>query len=123
MKFSKISDILLNVILPIAIGSYCYASPHLFSFFKNHLADACWAYSFASLVLIIWQRKMNAFWLTAAFLSSILFEVLQYLEIAPGTGDIYDIMAYLFSFLLTIILNQFFNYLFYEEQIFSAEQK
>src|SRR6059058_4297533 len=119
MKYPQIPDLLVNVLIPLIIGACAYVlRDYLNLFLQAHFADACWAYSFASLILIIWQRRIHKFWLATAFLASVLFEVLQYRGLVPGTADFYDIISYLFSFILTITFNPIFNYLFYEERNF-----
>ncbi len=61
MKFKVLQDLLLNVFLPLTLGAIIYLTGKSFidnTFFKNHVADACWAYAFGSVLLIIWDRNI-----------------------------------------------------------------
>src|SRR3954451_9845559 len=111
MKLTKTADVLINVVIPTAIGAFTYYySNSLFkiTFLKHHLADGLWAYAFFSSILIIWKREINIFWLTVALLSSFLFEYLQYKQLIPGTGDVIDGITYLIFFIIALYSNNFF---------------
>ncbi|MDR2599662.1 MAG: hypothetical protein LBC73_05245 [Oscillospiraceae bacterium] len=58
-------------------------------FILYHLSDVLWALAFAETVFII----MNNYTLgvVIALVSTVLFETAQYINIIPGTGDIWDI--------------------------------
>jgi hypothetical protein len=112
MKLSKTADVLINVVIPIALGAVAYYySNSLFkiSLLKNHLADGLWAYACFSSILIIWNRKINIFWLLVALLSSFLFEFLQYKRLISGTGDLIDGITYLIFFILALYSNNLFK--------------
>lgn len=118
-KYYKRFDIFLNVIVPLSVGSFSYfISTYTWvnPFLKSYLADACWAYSFASAIIIIWNRKLKYSWLSMAFFISCLFELFQYKHLIAGTGDIYDVLTYFIFFLLAIISNNFFKLIFYKNQ-------
>ena len=101
--------ILVHVVCPLLIGLAIYyfttsiAFTHLI---KNHFADGLWAYAFISAILLIWERKINWFWVGCVVLVAFLFECFQYLHIFPGTGDVFDFIVYL-SFILFGLLNNY----------------
>jgi hypothetical protein len=112
MSLTKKLDIGINVILPLFFGSLIYlisTDISTTSFLKDHLADGLWAYSLISAVLIIWDRRMEIFWITVIFLLAILFELAQYLHLIPGTADIIDILVYITCFVIGIFLNKYFR--------------
>jgi hypothetical protein len=84
-------DILLNIVLPICLGMSFYIFP-VCQFIKNYASDGLWAYALTSSILIVWNRKINLLWLLIAFVSSIVFEILQTYHIVRGTGDKKDII-------------------------------
>jgi hypothetical protein len=102
----KSCDLLLNVVAPLGLGTVVYFV-QTNSFMRNYLSDGLWAYSLTSLVLIIWNRKPNLFWLTITFLCFPILEFLQEIELVKGTGDIIDITAYIFFAIFALILNKF----------------
>ena len=105
-------DILLNGVLPIFIGAVLYfLELNHFDLFivKNYFPDGLWAYSFISIILIIWDRRINYFWILVVFIFSIIFELLQYYHIINGTGDIWDIVTYFIFFAIAIMTNKFFK--------------
>jgi hypothetical protein len=107
----KKTDIFINVILPLLIGSVIYilvSKSLLPKPLSNHLADGVWAYSFQSCVLIIWERKINTGWTLAVILCALLYEFLQYIRILPGTGDMKDVFFYILFISLALISNRFF---------------
>lgn len=110
MKACKKSDIFVNVFMPVAIGYFIYyiaAQIQLPLLLVNYLPDALWSYSFISAILIIWDRKINTFWVAAAFLCAAGFELFQYYKIINGTGDYYDVLIYFFIFAATLFVNKF----------------
>lgn len=115
MKTSYLSDLLLNSIVPIALGGFLYLAVDLSSapgFIKNHLADGLWAYAFLSTLLIIWERQIPKSWLFIPFIVAVSFEALQYLHIINGTADVLDIATYFISFIISLLLNPFFKQFF-----------
>jgi hypothetical protein len=96
---NTLADLSLNVFLPLLLGVMLYKIPTV-RFVRNYLADGLWAYAFMSTMLIVWDRKINFYWLFFVFASFVIFEVLQKMKVIPGTGDIIDVIVYfLFSFL------------------------
>lgn len=112
MKFDKRTDIVLNIIQPLLLGLLIYGSIKLIAVppaIRNYLPDGFWAYAFMSCILIIWERKINIIWIILVFLFSICFELLQYYQIIPGTGDIGDVLTYFLFFVIALTLNSFFK--------------
>jgi hypothetical protein len=108
MKLTRKSDILLNVCLPLTIGLLIYCSEKIVivpALIRNYLPDGLWAYAFLSCNLLIWHRSVNLFWVFLVFLVAFSFEVLQYLHIIPGTGDIKDVFTYFLAFAIALLLN------------------
>lgn len=107
--FKKI-DLLLTVLLPMLAGVLIYFSADhitLNAFIRNQLPDGLWAYSLVSCILIIWNRKINTVWLLATGVLFIVFELLQYLHIINGTGDLWDLLVYFIFSLIALITNTF----------------
>ena len=103
---SSYFDVLLNVIIPILLGSLFYLCtlpyPYILRFY---IPDALWAYAFTSIILIIWERVYNILWLSIIVVFFCVFELLQFLGILPGTGDLIDVLTYCISFLCALLLN------------------
>jgi len=90
-------DSIINVILPIMMGTAIYFLSDKILFpvlIKNFLPDGLWAYSLISCMLIVWNRKIHALWISLVFVLFFVLELLQYLGIISGTGDIFDIFIY-----------------------------
>ena len=107
----RIRDIVFNVLLPLISGIVIYLfynEQYMPETLRNYLPDALWAYALQSTILIIWDRKITIPWLLINVLTFISFESLQYIKLLPGTGDIFDITAYLLSFIIALTLNKIF---------------
>jgi hypothetical protein len=114
MKLDKKSDVLLNVVLPLLIGLLIYWSGRLGivpSWIINYMPDGFWAYAFISCMLVIWDRRIQIFWVVLVFLISVFFEILQYRHMIPGTGDVMDVLIYFIFFGIALKLNRFFKIL------------
>ena len=112
MKRPTLTDIILNVLLPLLLGAIPYSlggRVDIPTFISSHLSDACWAYAFASCLLIVWSRRLHAGWMIAAVLVSIDFEALQYYHFIAGTGDLWDVVTYAAATVIAIALNQYFK--------------
>lgn len=107
-KLRKDFDILINVILPIGLGTILYFLP-VTDIIRNHLSDGLWAYSLTSVILIIWNRLYSLFWLTLTILSFLVFEIFQYFNIVKGTGDLVDVSMYLIFFSIALMVNNLFK--------------
>lgn len=108
MKFNKILDLVLNVILPVFGGGIIYYL-HTKGFVKIHLSDGLWAYGFTSAILIIWDRKFHFFWIAIILASFIIFELLQTIHAINGTGDLFDVLVYFAFGGIALSTNKFFN--------------
>jgi hypothetical protein len=100
----------INVIFPMFLGYTIYRLEKydlLNHNISNYLPDGLWSYSFTSMMLIIWNRTINYFWLSIICICFILLETLQFTNIINGTGDILDIFIYLIFCLLSILSNKF----------------
>jgi hypothetical protein len=112
MKITKRFDIILNVISPILLGYLIYFIYSIEQFsivIKNYLPDGLWAYSFISMILVIWHRQLNLCWMISAYLLAACFEVFQYLKLVPGTADIIDVTVYIIFITIGIGTNNFFR--------------
>jgi hypothetical protein len=112
MKYAKLTDISLNVLLPLLAGCllYIYTGNRYESLVtNNHLSDGLWAYAYISAILITWNRKIHLPWIITIFLSAIAFEFMQYRQWVPGTGDIWDVVTYFIFMACAIKSNQFFT--------------
>lgn len=117
MKFNKIIDTSCNVIIPLLLGviMYVLTNKRLISTTVNYnLSDGIWAYALQSCILIIWDRKINIFWISVTFLFSIAFEIFQYLHVLRGTGDILDILAYFIFSGVALLTNNYFITIIYK---------
>jgi hypothetical protein len=109
-------DVFINVLLPVLIGVFFYRFPFAneHSIFKNYVPDALWAYALTSSIFIIWNRLVNYLWLSFVILFFIVYEILQYLHFTKGTGDVWDVVTYLTSTFIAIIINKFVKFYFYK---------
>jgi len=112
MKITKAFDIILNVALPLLVGYFIYfinSTEKFYPALKNHLPDGLWAYSFISLILIIWNRRLNLYWIVFGYLFAAGFELFQYLRLVPGTADMIDVIVYFIFMGMGIGINNFFK--------------
>jgi hypothetical protein len=109
-------DIIINIISPILIGLFIYRISFVSvnSLIKNYFPDALWAYALTSSILIIWKREVNYFWLLLVIIFFVIFEILQYLHFVEGTGDVWDVFAYLIATFIAIIINKFVELYFHK---------
>lgn len=96
--------------LPLAGGSLIYLlASDADGWIRSYIPDGLWAYAFASAMLIIWQRKLNLFWLLLVLICGLAFEWMQFRGILSGTGDLTDIFVYILFFLIALFFNPFFK--------------
>jgi hypothetical protein len=120
MKFTKGPDIVLNIILPLFLGSLVYLAgkpAFIPALIRNYLPDSLWAYAFISSILIIWDRAINRSWIAIVFLAACCFEGLQGLHVIAGTGDIVDIFVYFLSFTIALLLNSYFKTIIFTQSL------
>ena len=109
VKKQLVADIVINVFLPLVTGILLYYTNPISSsngFITNQGSDGCWAYAFISLILIIWDRQINRFWIFSALISAIAFEIFQSLHFIAGTGDILDVFTYFLATAVALICNK-----------------
>ena len=98
--------------LPITIGAASYfISRHIpiNKLIRNYFADGLWAYALMSLILIIWDRSVNLFWVVIVFLFFVAVEILQYKHVIPGVGDSVDVFVYFIFSSLSFVSNKYFK--------------
>ena len=112
MNITRHSDTALNVIFPLLAGYFIYclgsieAVPLLVS---NYLPDGLWAYSFASIMLIIWSRQLNFLWIVGCYLIAAGFELSQYWQLIMGTADMIDVLTYYIFISAGLLCNNYFK--------------
>lgn len=77
-------------------------------FIKYYFIDFLWALSFiCGLQAIVFPQ--NRIYITSALviITGVFWEVLQYLNILPGTGDFLDCLMYLTAVLTVVLINNF----------------
>jgi len=111
---NKFYDILLNIILPLLIGTVIYFF-NLPSLLKNHLSDGLWAYSLISSILIIWDRRLKKVWLLSSLCLFILFEIFQSSIIMQGTADLLDIITYVLFGIFSVSINNLLKHQYYKK--------
>ncbi|GGI56887.1 hypothetical protein GCM10011444_11960 [Winogradskyella haliclonae] len=77
------------------------------------LPDGLWVYSFSSAHILIWGNSFSKlkFWLLIPVFCGVGAELLQFLNLLPGTFDIYDfIFSIMASSLSIFFLNPKFKY-------------
>jgi len=101
------------IIVPLIFGLFIYI---LAEYFPNwivfYFPDFLWIFSFTSVLLLIWDNKINFnsfFILLFPLLSAFLFEYCQKIGIIKGTFDIFDLITYLIGFFVSIVANQKYN--------------
>ncbi len=102
-------EFIYRVFLPVCLGAGIYAFTEKYTYLndvKNYLPDGLWAFGFVSCLLLIWNEKINTFWMVMAYSSFIVFEYLQKIEIIGGTADVYDIFVYFAFSSLAIVVNK-----------------
>lgn len=105
-------DLLLNGLLPLLLGWLLYNTAllsYLPAIFQSHLADGLWAYAFASVLLIAWNRVVPWAWMLIAMIVAAGFEWLQAAGTIPGTADWKDGLIYLLAMGISIGLNPYFR--------------
>ena len=113
MKRKKIVLIIVNIFLPLVIGSliyYFYKRNIVISdLIRNFTPDFLWFYSFTFSILILRQFNLLNKVTVAIYLASpLIFELFQKYNLIPGTFDFYDIIAYYTGGIIAFIMFQFF---------------
>ena len=116
MKYSKVYDSFLNVILPLLAGVLIYWADGRLQIprvIRYHLPDGLWAYAFVSCLLIVWERKIHWPWIIGAMALCVVYEVCQYYHFIAGIGEVEDVMTYFLFFSIALLSNGFFKALIY----------
>ena len=136
-KMTRNKNIIVYVLLPILIGGLIYIvsrpkSLKMFKWFENlnidkltnlirdefiqidypywikyNLPDFLWVFSFTSLILIIWDKKIvneNIYYIIFPVSVGILSEIGQLFGLINGTYDLMDILFYSFGGLLSTLI-------------------
>ena len=125
MNFKR-NILILNIVLPLIIGSIFYIlySPDVFfvkwinsfisiptfynnslnqnivfKIFRNYILDMLWAYSLSAVLMLITNKKRISLVLAGGF--AILMEFCQYINIFEGTFDFFDIVCELIAIYIT----------------------
>ena len=92
-----------NIVTDLRTGLYEYSS-YFPKWIIYSLPDGLWVYSFTSSMIIFWnseERKLKL-WLLIPFITGIIFEILQKLNLFPGTFDIVDLTISIIAFYSSI---------------------
>ena len=112
IMFNWFNELKLNTLI---IGLREYTIP-----FKNYLPqwvifslpDGLWIFSSTSIMLLLWNNKLNIktiIWILLIPLYAFSIEILQLCQLYPGTFDIIDIILYIFGIVTPLYL--YTNYL------------
>lgn len=120
MKQIKFLKFLFHIVSPLFLGIMIYVlwrgiilfdiEPIFKSnppyWIKYNLQDGLWLYALLSAIIIIWEEKFSFYliiWLFLALLLTILSELMQAYNFIPGTFDLYDLIAYFFAAIISIL--------------------
>ena len=120
MKYSRVVDSFLNVILPLLAGVFIYWGDkrlHIPTVIRYHLPDGLWAYAFTSCMLIVWERKIHWLWISGVMMLSVVYEILQYYHFIPGIGEAGDVLTYFLFLSIALLSNALFKKLLYAKTI------
>ena len=83
-----------------------FLKTHTNSFFKFYLADFLWCFSLCLglFAILVQKYKYATFCVCTAFAFGTAWEVLQYVGLIRGTGDIFDVITYFLAALTAMIL-------------------
>ena len=85
---------------------FAFAGCHLPDWFLYSLPDGLWLYAYMLIVRCLWYNDnsvIKVLFLSVLPVFAITIEVLQFLSLYFGTGDIIDIVFYLVFILLYVI--------------------
>ena len=83
-------------------GNSCNMTPWM----KYNLPDGLWMLSFLLFIEGVWSddKRLKLLFSVPIITFAVVWELLQYCGIFPGTGDVLDILFYLAAILLIILL-------------------
>lgn len=95
---NKINEVVSIEVVPISAGM---------NIVRNYLADYLWGLALSCGLLVVFDEgKKNVIAsISLAVGCGILWEILQNMEKVGGTGDILDVIAYLFAGATAILIN------------------
>lgn len=80
----------------------------LYDWVKYSLPDGLWLFSYMFIINAIWHDHKNVSYYVFIWslpVIAIMFELLQYMAIVPGTFDIIDLSCYILAIVIFLILN------------------
>ncbi len=88
--------------LELKRGAYLYDGNIFFCIIRNYFPDAMWAISLTAFVIFLYRNR-NSFILPTffVFILGAFIELLQYMQVIHGTGDVFDVLIEIFFSLLT----------------------
>ena len=92
------------IVLNHEIVDITWLPPYISMFILYHFADILWALAFAETVYVINGNHMLG--IIVAFISTVLFETMQYFDILPGTGDIWDVFFVAISLFIYLVIRK-----------------
>ncbi len=102
----------LLVIAPLCLGAFIYWVRPLFvpwSYVRNFVPDACWAFSFTYAFFLLWKGELSLAIRMIPILLFLAFEFMQKFEIITGTFDLIDCLAYILSYLLASVIFRYYE--------------
>lgn len=88
-----------------------YSANSIYSWVKYNMPAALWLFAYLFVIDAIWEKRMTSpmykafFWFMPVI--AVLSEVLQLINLLPGTFDIFDVCSYIVAVVIYFILNFF----------------
>jgi hypothetical protein len=82
------------------------------NWFLFSLPDGLWIFSYISLILLVWDNKLNnssIFWILIIPGLAVLSEILQFFDLCSGTFDVMDLIFYIAGVLTPILFLIHYN--------------
>lgn len=109
-NFFKVIIIYFLIGVPLILGVIIYQNINCINAgISNYLPDALWSCSLSLAILKLWSWRLNVYNIGVIIFTPILFELLQYINVFKGTGDILDVVVYLLSIFVTILFVSVFK--------------
>lgn len=119
-NFFKVIFIYFLIGVPLILGVIIYQNINCINAgISNYLPDALWSCSLSLAILKLWSWRLNVYNIGVIIFTPILFELLQYINVFEGTGDILDVVVYLLSIFVTILFVSVFKKLRKENNMVS----
>ena len=105
--FSWFENLGLSSLVTILRDKFTSFKGFVPSWFYYSLPDGLWMYSFSSSFIIFINGKKSIFlWLLIPLFTGPVVEILQLLELFPGTFDIIDIFFYILAIFISLTFNK-----------------